>query len=580
MKLNNYYNLLKLIIYLFPFALIANSNYAATLNLTWNANIEGDLSGYKVYYGTSPGNHVPPINVGNCTSYELSGLNAGTTYYIALTAYDTFNNESEKSTEISGVAPLPPDTENPTITITSPTSSSLYSTSNNTITIAGSASDNIGVSQVTWSNNRGGSGSASGTTNWSASNISLLTGQNIITVTARDAAANTGTDSITVTYALPTTSTTSSITTSSSSSTSSSTPSTTTTTIMPSTTSSVASTTSIPATTSILVTSSVPITTSIPVTSTIPPSTTSTVHLTTTTTIPADTTPPNGTITINNSDAFTGVTQVTLKLFATDNARELNANALMTFSNDKQKWSSPEPYSTSKLWTLSPEAGVKTIYVKFRDASGNWMPKPAKDQITLFTSKKLKPTSVTASSEFLPFWLKTQAIDEKTLTLWSTAPTTSWNNEFITLDFGTTKLVEKIDMYASHLFNLDFFPVNFKIEASTNNTTWSTISTEQDYTLKSVSPDSWDFNSPAEARYLRIAITKAKTFFIFHLAQIAEIEVYGTDLPNEYPSLPETPPPPADETSPDNSTSNEVVSDNTDTQGLPGVPGKPLVNFY
>jgi len=580
MKLNNYYNLLKLIIYLFPFALIANSNYAATLNLTWNANIEGDLSGYKVYYGTSPGNHVPPINVGNCTSYELSGLNAGTTYYIALTAYDTFNNESEKSTEISGVAPLPPDTENPTITITSPTSSSLYSTSNNTITIAGSASDNIGVSQVTWSNNRGGSGSASGTTNWSTSNISLLTGQNIITVTARDAAANTGTDSITVTYALPTTSTTSSITTSSSSSTSSSTPSTTTTTIMPSTTSSVASTTSIPATTSILVTSSVPITTSIPVTSTIPPSTTSTVHLTTTTTIPADTTPPNGTITINNSDAFTGVTQVTLKLFATDNARELNANALMTFSNDKQKWSSPEPYSTSKLWTLSPEAGVKTIYVKFRDASGNWMPKPAKDQITLFTSKKLKPTSVTASSEFLPFWLKTQAIDEKTLTLWSTAPTTSWNNEFITLDFGTTKLVEKIDMYASHLFNLDFFPVNFKIEASTNNTTWSTISTEQDYTLKSVSPDSWDFNSPAEARYLRIAITKAKTFFIFHLAQIAEIEVYGTDLPNEYPSLPETPPPPADETSPDNSTSNEVVSDNTDTQGLLGVPGKPLVNFY
>ena len=476
-----------LIVFSFLPIIIPLYTFGASLNLEWTANSEADLCGYKIYYGISPGTYGIPVSVGKVTSYQLSGLTEGVTYYLSLTAYDTSNNESKKTSEAWGVA---------------------------------------------------------------RSSIKTST------------------------------TTTNSVASTSSSSTSSSTLSTTTTTIMPSTTSSVASTTSIPATTSIVVTSSVPITTSIPVTSTITPSTTSTVHLTTTTTIPADTTPPNGTITINNSDAFTGVTQVTLKLFATDNARELNANALMTFSNDKQKWSSPEPYSTSKLWTLSPEAGVKTIYVKFRDASGNWMPKPAKDQITLFTSKKLKPTSVTASSEFLPFWLKTQAIDEKTLTLWSTAPTTSWNNEFITLDFGTTKLVEKIDMYASHLFNLDFFPVNFKIEASTNNTTWSTISTEQDYTLKSVSPDSWDFNSPAEARYLRIAITKAKTFFIFHLAQIAEIEVYGTDLPNEYPSLPETPPPPADETSPDNSTSNEVVSDNTDTQGLLGVPGKPLVNFY
>ncbi len=58
----------------------------------------------------------------------------------------------------------------------------------------------MAVSQVSWRNNRGGSGTASGTDNWSAANISLAQGQNTITVTAQDAVGNTGSDSLTVTY--------------------------------------------------------------------------------------------------------------------------------------------------------------------------------------------------------------------------------------------------------------------------------------------------------------------------------------------------------------------------------------------
>lgn len=57
-----------------------------------------------------------------------------------------------------------------------------------------------GVSSVTWSNDKGGSGTASGTTSWLTSSVSLLSGENIITVTATDGAGNTGTDKITVTY--------------------------------------------------------------------------------------------------------------------------------------------------------------------------------------------------------------------------------------------------------------------------------------------------------------------------------------------------------------------------------------------
>ena len=180
--------------------LMTQISYGASLDLSWNANTETDLDGYNVYYGTAPGVYEDPIDVGDVTAYELSGLNEGVTYYVAITAYDTSDNESEKSDEENGT---PPDTQDPTVSITSPTSSSTYDTTSSTVSLGGSASDNVGVTTVTWSNSRGGSGTGSGTTSWSIGSVSLQSGSNIITVTARDAAGNTGTDILTVTYTPP-----------------------------------------------------------------------------------------------------------------------------------------------------------------------------------------------------------------------------------------------------------------------------------------------------------------------------------------------------------------------------------------
>ncbi len=91
------------------------------------------------------------------------------------------------------------DTTNPAVTITSPTSNSTYTITGGTVSLGGSASDSrSGVNSVTWSNNRGGSGTASGTTSWSISGITLSNGDNIITITARDRANNTNSDTITV----------------------------------------------------------------------------------------------------------------------------------------------------------------------------------------------------------------------------------------------------------------------------------------------------------------------------------------------------------------------------------------------
>jgi Putative Ig domain/Bacterial Ig domain len=92
-----------------------------------------------------------------------------------------------------------PDTTPPVVTITGPTSAATYATSTTTMSLSGTASDAGGVTQVSWVNNRGGSGTATGTTSWNVSSITLQAGSNVLTVTARDVAGNTSSDVLTVT---------------------------------------------------------------------------------------------------------------------------------------------------------------------------------------------------------------------------------------------------------------------------------------------------------------------------------------------------------------------------------------------
>lgn len=75
------------------------------IRVTWNANTETDLAGYKVYYGTATGVYGTPIDVGNVTTYDIGNLKESTKYFIALTAYDTSGNESVKSEEASITIP-------------------------------------------------------------------------------------------------------------------------------------------------------------------------------------------------------------------------------------------------------------------------------------------------------------------------------------------------------------------------------------------------------------------------------------------------------------------------------------------
>src|SRR6267378_413540 len=95
----------------------------------------------------------------------------------------------------------PADTTVPTVSITSPTSLSSFTTTSSTVSLSGSASDNVGVASVTWKNlGTGATGSASGTGSWNIASVTLVTGTNQITVTAHDAGGNTGGATLTVTY--------------------------------------------------------------------------------------------------------------------------------------------------------------------------------------------------------------------------------------------------------------------------------------------------------------------------------------------------------------------------------------------
>jgi hypothetical protein len=82
---------------------------AADLRVTWNANTESDLAGYKLYYGTVTGTYGTPVVLGKVTSFQLTGLRDGTVYYLALTAFDTSANDSGFSLEVSASTGPPPE---------------------------------------------------------------------------------------------------------------------------------------------------------------------------------------------------------------------------------------------------------------------------------------------------------------------------------------------------------------------------------------------------------------------------------------------------------------------------------------
>ena len=86
----------------------SSSALAAHIDLAWNPNFEPDVAGYIAYYGTFSGEYTKSLDLGKVTSVRITELLEDTEYFLVLTAYDIYDNESGFSGEVSGYA-LPGD---------------------------------------------------------------------------------------------------------------------------------------------------------------------------------------------------------------------------------------------------------------------------------------------------------------------------------------------------------------------------------------------------------------------------------------------------------------------------------------
>ncbi|MBW2150055.1 MAG: S8 family serine peptidase [Deltaproteobacteria bacterium] len=94
----------------------------------------------------------------------------------------------------------PWDNEPPRVEILAPVNDGTYTSYEPLLNLSGTASDNVEVVRVAWSNDSDESGEAAGTTSWEIEGLRLREGENQIRITAYDQVGNQGTAEITVSY--------------------------------------------------------------------------------------------------------------------------------------------------------------------------------------------------------------------------------------------------------------------------------------------------------------------------------------------------------------------------------------------
>jgi len=177
----------------------ANATYTtANSSLTLSGTVSDNTGVTELYWQNDRGGN-GTINISSNWSYPGVGLQSGVNN-ITVIAKDAATNTSRQNLEVTYQVN---DTQRPTVQITSPNNTGSYNTDLNRISIAGTSSDNYGVTEVRWQSNNG-SGTAIGTNPWIVNDIFLSNGSNTIYVTAYDNAGNSSQSSINVNYAVVT----------------------------------------------------------------------------------------------------------------------------------------------------------------------------------------------------------------------------------------------------------------------------------------------------------------------------------------------------------------------------------------
>jgi hypothetical protein len=77
------------------------TNLTASATLAWQPSSDPTVMGYQLYYGTASHTYTDTMNVGPSTTATVSNLVSGTTYYFAVTAYNSSGVQSPFSNEAS-----------------------------------------------------------------------------------------------------------------------------------------------------------------------------------------------------------------------------------------------------------------------------------------------------------------------------------------------------------------------------------------------------------------------------------------------------------------------------------------------
>ncbi len=183
-----------------------NDGKHSTNSLTVTANLSAtDNTGVTGYYLSA--DTTPP------SQYSTGWTSIpATTEYLDEATYTLDNGDGDNavyvwykdaSGNISDTASdtIVVDTTPPRITIQDPTSEQIYTTTSETISIGGNASDDINeVSSIIWTNSRGKGDTERNMVDWIIPKIDLAKGDNVITIKASDRVGNTGIAKITITY--------------------------------------------------------------------------------------------------------------------------------------------------------------------------------------------------------------------------------------------------------------------------------------------------------------------------------------------------------------------------------------------
>ena len=79
----------------------ANTTNTYSVTLSWLASPSPVVAGYRLYSGVVSGLYLNSVELGNVSTNTVVGLVRGTTYFFAITAYDTNGLESAFSNEIA-----------------------------------------------------------------------------------------------------------------------------------------------------------------------------------------------------------------------------------------------------------------------------------------------------------------------------------------------------------------------------------------------------------------------------------------------------------------------------------------------